>query len=150
MNDWLPALIGFFVGIAFVVIVALFLLPPEKPGSKVRVLMALTVRKGKKGKLKLVTDPPGSPIDLKDVAVTVESSDPATVEAVLEADGRVAWRTLAGGTAGPVSVTAKADADQDLGEVRLLDGRFDFDVVDSVEEPTSVALELDGPVEDDV
>lgn len=118
---------------------------------KVRLVMAQIVRKGKKGKLRLTTDPPGSVIDMQDVAVAVVSSDPATVEAVLDpADSTlINWRTLAGGTAGDVTVTVSPDADQDLGEVRLLSGEFVFSVIEGVVEPTSVSLAIEGPIEDD-
>lgn len=136
-----------------VVLVALaafiFVLYLGQAKPKARLLMALRVRKGKKGKLRLVTVPVGASIDVQDVPVTVESSDPATVEAVL-VDGAILWRTPQGGTPGLVTVTARADADQDSGEVRLLPATFEFDVVESATEPESIGLELDGPVEDDV
>jgi hypothetical protein len=115
------------------------------------LVLAQTVRKGKRGKLRLTTDPPGSAIDLQDVAMAVVSSDPSTVEAVRDTTDAtlINWRTLTAGTAGPVRVTARVDKDQDFGEVELLDGSYDFDVVDGVVEPLSVALGLEGPIEDD-
>ena len=114
--------------------------------------MAQAVRKGKRGQLRLSTDPPGSQIDIQDVAVSIVSSDPSTVEATLDpADNTlVNWRTLPGGTAGDVTVTAKVDADQDFGEVRVLDGTFVFSVTEGVVEPTAVNLAIEGPIVDDL
>lgn len=114
--------------------------------------MAFVVRKGKRFSIRLTTDPPDSKIDLKDVPVTVTSSDPATVEAILDPNDPtlIKVRTLVGGTAGPASVLFEPDVDQDFGEVRLLEGRFDMEVTDSVVEPTSIGAVVEGPVVDDV
>jgi hypothetical protein len=100
----------------------------------------------------MVTDPPGTPIDIQDVQVEIISSDESTVVGEVNATDPtlIDFRILAAGSTGPATLKAKVDADQDLGEVRLLDGEFAFDVVDSVTEPTAVALVLEGPIVDDV
>jgi hypothetical protein len=152
MGETAYQVVIYLVILLAIVWVAIFGPAGNQPGGKtVRLAMALIVRRGKKFPLKLTKDPVDSQIDTKDVPVVVESSDPSSLEATLDADGEtIHCRTLAGGTGTSATVRAKADADQDAGEVRILDATFEVQIVDSVTEPNALGLELSGPVEDDV
>ncbi len=110
-----------------------------------------SVRVGRRGLFKLLTDPPLAVLDEQDAPVRVEVSDPALVEATLEPfvageARKLKVRTLAPGT---VSVQVLADADLDPGEVRTLIAQLDLEITDSGVEAQSITLERDGVWEDD-
>lgn len=145
-------LLAFGAGWLFcLAVVVAVLAGKHKPHPKRRMYFMEIVRVGRRRAFALVVDPPLAVLDQQDAPLTVESSDPAVVEATLlpfvEGEPRkVQIRTLAPGLA---SVTAKADADLDPGEVRQIVAQLDFEVTEAGIEAQSIALQGEGTWEDD-